>query len=540
MLDTVIVGGGLCGLALASSLHGQGREFALYEARNRLGGRILSVPGASGMALDLGPAWFWPDTQPRMARLVEELGLASFPQHDSGAVLSLADHDKKPETLATDSVHGGARRLEGGMASLVRALAERLPGDALHPEHVLGAVRDRGDHVELHFAHGEVTVIVRARHVVLALPPRLLAERVRFEPALDEPTREAMRATPTWMADQAKVLVAYDRAFWREAGQSGNAFVSHEHVALGEIFDACNADGDQAALGGFFALPPPFRAAIDSGSVAMLVSSQLVQVFGQDAEGGEQHVQDWAAEPYTCASLDLTPPGGHPEYGNPGLRRRLWNDKLHFGGSETAGYGGGYLEGALDAAARLLRTLVSGHSPVIQAASPNPAAGVSPDDPCLAHFSDWVAAQRASAFGRYRSQLNHDLAAQQREQLTQRALLGAVEQVYSAALDQLDGLPFDAADVAIRNGRSDLTPRVLAPFDGFNKALLDEAVAFNRTSCALSNFTYEHEPDSAYVDTILRDLAAAWREFALGVNAVLVARTQASARTADAVGAVAA
>lgn len=517
MLDTVIVGGGLCGLALANSLHGQGREFALYEARNRLGGRILSVPGASGMALDLGPAWFWPDTQPRMTRLVEELGLASFPQHDSGAVLSLADHDRKPEVLATDSVHGGARRLEGGMASLVRALAERLPGDSLHLEHVLGAVRDRGDHVELHFAHGEVTVIVRARRVVLALPPRLLEERVRFEPALDEPTREAMRATPTWMADQAKVLVAYDRAFWREAGQSGNAFVSHDHVALGEIFDACNADGDKAALGGFFALPPPFRASIHSGGVAMLVSSQLVQVFGQDAEGGEQHVQDWATEPYTCANLDLTPPDGHPEYGNPGLRRRLWNDKLHFGGSETASYGGGYLEGALDAAARLLRTLVSGHAPVTQAASPN--------DPGLGRFSDWVAAQRASAFARYRSQLNHDLAAQQREQLTQRALLGAVEQVYSAALDQLDGLPFDAAAVAIRNGRSDLTPRVLAPFDGFNQALLDEAVAFNRTSCALSNFPTEHDPDRAYVETILRDLAAAWREFALGANAVLVNRT---------------
>lgn len=523
MLDTAIIGGGLCGLALADSLQGQGRAFVLYEARNRLGGRILSVPSASGeMTLDVGPTWYWPDTQPRIARLVEELNLRSFPQHDTGAVQRLVNHDKKPETVALENMHGGARRLEGGMTSLVNAFAQRLPATTVHLEHELTTVRDRGDHIELHFAYGEVTAIVRARRVVLALPPRLLEERVRFEPALDEPTCEAMRATHTWMAAQAKVLVSYDRAFWREAGHSGNAFVSHEHVTLPEIFDACNAAGDQAALGGFFGLPPAFRTAINANSLAMLVSSQLVQVFGQDAEGGEQHVQDWATERYTCATLDLTPPlGGHPEYGNPSLRRRLWNDKLHFGGSETAGYGGGYLEGALDAAARIFRALVSDRAVVAQA----PSTAASSNDPCLAIFNGWVAEQRAAAFRRYRSFLNQYLASQQREQLTQRALLGAVEQIYSEALDQLGALPFDAGAVGIHNGRSDLTPDVLACFEGFNKALLDAATAFNRMSCALSNFPYEHQPDGDYVKTIMRDLAAAWREFALGANAVLVAKT---------------
>lgn len=523
MLDTAIVGGGLCGLALASSLNGQGRTFALYEARSRLGGRILSVPAAnSGPALDLGPTWFWPDTQPRMTRLVEELGLSSFLQHDSGNVLRMADHDAKPEIMAVSSVHGGARRLEGGMATLVQALVDRLPAEALHLEHVLTLVRDRGDHVELHFSYGEVTAVVRARHAVLALPPRLLDEHVRFEPALEAPVREAMRDTHTWMADQAKALVTYPRAFWREAGHSGNAFVSHDHVALGEIFDACNAAGDQAALGGFFALPPEFRAATRGAGLSMLITSQMVQVFGQEAEGGEQRLQDWATEPYTCAKLDKTPLDGHPEYGNPNLRRRMWADKLYLGGSETAGYGGGYLEGALDTAARILRSLV----PDRAATSQVPAMSDTPNDPCLARFNEWVVQQRASVFKRYQGHLNQYLASQQREQLTQRALLGAMEQVYSEALDQLDALPFDMAEVAIQKGRSDLTPAVLAPFDGFNKALLDEAVGFNRTSCALSNFPYEHKPDSEYVDTIMRDLAAAWREFALGANAVLVSKTQ--------------
>ena len=64
MLDTAIIGGGLCGLTLARYLHGQGKEFALFEARARLGGRIYTVTDKkSGLAIDLGPTWFWPDAR---------------------------------------------------------------------------------------------------------------------------------------------------------------------------------------------------------------------------------------------------------------------------------------------------------------------------------------------------------------------------------------------------------------------------------------------------------------------------------------------
>jgi len=521
MLDTLIIGGGLCGLALARSLHAQGRSFALYEARDRLGGRVLSVPSeAAGMALDLGPTWFWPDTQPRIVKLLAELGLRSFAQHDDGSLLRLTDHDQKPERMEMDALHGGARRVEGGMAALVEALADGLPAAAIRLQQELIAVRDRGTHVELLFRRGEVTTIVHARHAVLAVPPRLLEERVHFAPALGDPLRDAMRATPTWMADQAKVAVGFAAPFWRAAGESGNAFVSHEHVVLGEIYDACDAGGRRAALGGFFALPPQFRAAVHPTSLAMLISSQLVQVFGEEAAHGELHVQDWATEAYTCSTLDRTPLDAHPEYGNPKLRASLWSGKLLLGGSETAGYGGGYMEGALEAAARVQRALAVEPSAADQAAT-RPVSG---NAACLACFGEGVAALRAGAFERYRQHLHRYLAAQAKQQLTQRALLDTVEQVYSEALDQLGGLPFDTAAVGIQRGRSDLTPSVLEPFDGFNRSLLDEVVHFNRGSCAISNFPDEHDPAQDYVETISRDLAAAWREFAINVNNLLLSK----------------
>ena len=356
MLDTAIIGGGLCGLALARSLQQQGRTFALFEARDRLGGRILSVPGGNGMALDLGPAWFWPQTQARITSLVAELGLAAFPQHDQGTVLSLPDPEKNPKQYESKQVHEGAQRVAGGMASLAQAIAADLPADALHLAHALIAVVERGDHVELHFRYDGITLFVAARQVVLSVPPRVLEAQVRFEPPLAEAMRLTLRATPTWMAAQAKVAVTYPRPFWREAGLSGNAFVSHEQAVLGEVFDACDATAEQAALGGFLALSPSLRADFRAG-MPLLISNQLMQLFGSEAEHGTQHMQDWAAEPYTCSALDRPALDSHPAYDDPALRKPYWSGKLYFCGSETASYAAGYLEGALEAGERVLHQL---------------------------------------------------------------------------------------------------------------------------------------------------------------------------------------
>src|SRR5450756_916465 len=329
MLDTAIVGGGLCGVVLARSLNRQGRAVALFEARDRLGGRILSVAGnGSGMAMDLGPTWFWPDTQPLMKNLVAELGLVSIPQHDDGSHLHLNDPDKAPDRVEGKALHAGARRLPDGMAQLIDTLAVELPPDLVHFNHALAEVVDGGDHVVLTLAAGDDVIEIKARHVVLAIPPRLLDQDVCFQPDLDEATREAMRGTETWMAAQAKVVVPYARAFWREAGQSGNAFVTHEQAVIGEIFDACDGNPGNAALGGFLALSPELRADFSVG-LPLLMASQLVQVFGAALESTGQHYQDWATEPFTCSARDRTASRGeYAGIANPMLRRPLWGGRL--------------------------------------------------------------------------------------------------------------------------------------------------------------------------------------------------------------------
>ena len=106
-LDVAIIGAGLCGLQLATLLQTSGRRCAIFEARMRVGGRILTL--ADG-AIDLGPTWFWPRTQPRMTQLVATLGLSSFAQHDDGRVLFLDASADTPRTVAAAELHGGAQR----------------------------------------------------------------------------------------------------------------------------------------------------------------------------------------------------------------------------------------------------------------------------------------------------------------------------------------------------------------------------------------------------------------------------------------------
>ena len=102
-----------------------------------------------------------------------------------------------------------------------------------------------------------------------------------------------------------------------------------------------------------------------------------------------------------------------------------------------------------------------------------------------------------------------------------------MEELFGNALAVLHGLPFDISAGAIERGKSPLTPGVQQPFGALMQSVLDDVEAFNRTSCALSNFPDEHHLSREYRQVILRDIAAAWQEFSLAANRLLVAKADA-------------
>ena len=348
-MDVAIVGGGLSGLALLEGLLAAGVDAHLFEARSRFGGRILTE-WASGAPLDLGPSWFWPG-QPRMAALVERLGLEAFEQHATGDLLfEEAGGTRRVPGLAPMA---GALRVRGGMGAIVDGIVDRLPPERLHPGSAVVSIGSGGG---LALAAGPSH---RAARIVLALPPRIAANLV-FDPPLDAALHRAMGAVPTWMAGQAKFVATYPAPFWREAGLSGDA-VSRVGP-LAEVHDASPADGTCGALFGFVGLTAAARAG-RGAEIERAAIRQLGHLFGAEAaEPTAVRLVDWSTDAATATAADGDAPAGQPRYRPLSRPGDAWDDRLVFAGTEQAAMNGGLLEGALEAADAALRGLTKADS----------------------------------------------------------------------------------------------------------------------------------------------------------------------------------
>jgi monoamine oxidase len=121
--DFAVVGAGLAGLRTAVSLSASGATVTVFEARERVGGRVLSAPAAEGgaagsaLVLDMGAQWVGPG-QTEILRHIKELGLHVVPTGVPGR-----------------AIWGLGGRLEEGGATLPPfppvALAEMLASGAL-------------------------------------------------------------------------------------------------------------------------------------------------------------------------------------------------------------------------------------------------------------------------------------------------------------------------------------------------------------------------------------------------------------------------
>jgi monoamine oxidase len=288
--DTIIVGAGLSGLVCATRLAAAGQKILVLEARDRIGGRVHSVPFAGG-TIDLGGQWMSVG-QPRLAALAQSLGIASFPHVRDGAPLFALPPLSLFRRISTSLARWrGARR--------IARLAKRPPADdaaladwlasihdptarallAMHSELIFAT--DPASLSLLHYLHvfsstggfsppgadlpggarehrfvGGAQAIARAlarpladrialaAEVVAITRDRTLAVHTASESfhaqhvvlALPPPlAREIAAGTlpshPAFAAMQlgkvVKCFAAYPRPFWRDAGLSGEAFRPH-------------------------------------------------------------------------------------------------------------------------------------------------------------------------------------------------------------------------------------------------------------------------------------------------------------------------
>lgn len=353
-----IIGGGLSGLFTAFLLQQQGINAVIYEARDRLGGRIVSLPtsqptpsiDASIERYDMGPSWFWPDLHPIITQLIDQLDLTPFQQYQTGAHLFDRGTGNAPQRhelgIATSPV---SMRLSGGMLSLIEALAEKLPSNTIQLNHQLTHITQQASgQITLSFNTDDGEVNVITQHAILAMPLRLLSDAIVFSPPLPDTLLQHCRSTMTWMAGHAKFVAVYDQPFWRQQGLSGSA--SSQTGPLVEIHDASARKGN-AALFGFVGVNAAARKAAGRDTLIQVTLDQLAALFGQQAKKPiDAFLVDWSQAPFTATEQDQLGADSHPMYGLPDAVNAIWNDCLILAGTESSTNAGGYLEGALQSA----------------------------------------------------------------------------------------------------------------------------------------------------------------------------------------------
>jgi monoamine oxidase len=408
-VNVVVVGAGFAGLAAALDLHDAGLSVTVLEARERVGGRVLSIELENGQIAELGAEWIMPDddvlqaTIDRLGLTASEAGIdylrreprgrAAVPMAELDAFLEAADAylaasaaDESSMGAMLDAVpgddraravakarlqgtfasdldrvawragwHAGRlaaepavyRRMERGNGSIADAAVELLP-DVRLGVRATGVAERRG-RVEI----GTGGDVIEADAVVVAVPVRLVTE-LRFDPPLPPEQREAFEGLPMGVA--SKLAVPLEGEPERCAIQCAD-LPFWFWVADG----ADGADGRPRRVVTSFAGSelPQEELETGSGDPATWLR-RIVELAPELRPDGTAVMKVWADDP--CSR------GAYTAWDLPSLLRRPQFERMHgavaFAGEHTAGDHSGTMEGALRsgrrAAAQVLELLGRG------------------------------------------------------------------------------------------------------------------------------------------------------------------------------------
>ena len=242
------------------------------------------------------------------------------------------------------SIAGGAQqeRFVGGAQQICQRLADPL-GPRLLLDAPVRAIEQDTRGVTVRTDRGPLT----ARYVILAIPP-VLAGRIHYEPML--PSRRDQLTSRMPMGSVIKYVIAYERAFWRTAGFSGEV-VSDTGPTV-TTFDDTSHDGAHPALVTFSdASAARNWSDRPADERRQAVLAELARFFGPATLRPTEFVEkDWNLDAWSRGCYaGVTGPGVLTSFGD-ALREPC--GRIHFAGTETADEWLGYLDGAVQSGDR--------------------------------------------------------------------------------------------------------------------------------------------------------------------------------------------
>ncbi|WKK80293.2 flavin monoamine oxidase family protein [Marivirga arenosa] len=342
----IIIGAGLSGLLTAYRLHQENIPYTILEARNRIGGRINTEQAEENTAIEMGATWFGSQHQ-NLIELLKELNIPAFEQYSNGKSFYQANPNSPAQPIEIPPQEP-TYRISGGSSNLIHHIYNLIRKDqVLLNQKVTEIIYD--DNKFTIKANEEF----RADNIVIAIPPKLWANRIKISPKLPEELMNVAKDTHTWMEESIKVGISYNSSFWVEDGLSGTLFSNSGPIV--EFYDHCNHERSRYALCGFM---NPAYAQLSKSERENAVINQIKNVFGEKASEYLEYKECiWSEELFTYDSSEsqLIP---HQNNGHPIFRISHFDHKLYISSTEAALQFPGYMDGAVQVANSIAKRII--------------------------------------------------------------------------------------------------------------------------------------------------------------------------------------
>lgn len=347
-LDILIIGAGLTGLTLAYYLKGQPLKVKIIEARDRLGGRILTSYQSEAAPIEHGATWLGRKHEALNA-LLKELGIDIFRQELGETAVYEPISTSPHQMVQLPPNNDPSFRIKGGTSKLIETLASHIKENQIVLNEVVQKIEAQEEHLEVYTSATQY----QAKVVVSTLPPYLFYSNIEVRPELPASLTEVARHTHTWMGESIKVGLRFKTPFWQEQNLSGTIFSNVGPIP--EMYDHSDVDQTVFALKGFF---NGSYYSVSKEERLHLVLRQLRKYFGEEIDNYTAYEESvWRNEKYTFTNYEshILP---HQNNGHPIYQNELFNGKLFIGGAETAAQFPGYMEGAVRSAQAIHQKIV--------------------------------------------------------------------------------------------------------------------------------------------------------------------------------------